>query len=111
MVQHPLLVGPTYKVWQIRAAKNRHIDHREDVRKQLRRGRIVLWYKENADWNMPEHAIGPTSEVLAITRIDKAEKALEFVAFAEDADDVRAVREAEIPWMPRSRPGWPGGEA
>jgi len=108
MRQHPPVVVPVYRlrdVYQNKAAKYKLIEYYEDARKQLRRRRIVLWYKERVDWNMPE--ISPASEESAVTRIDEVEKKLEFVTFAEDANDVRAAREAEMPWMPCSRRGCP----
>ena len=86
---------PTSDPHKIMKALRGHLKQRENVRKQIRRKRDMLFHKENFDYKMEESHISSGQEKASFRRIDAAQKCLDYVDFPEDADERGAERDME----------------
>jgi len=78
----------------IMATVSQHFDNRGQLRKQIRRKRIMLYYS-NFECDVADEFINMVAENAAFDRMSAVERQLSFVGFDEDADDIRAQKKQD----------------
>jgi len=72
-----------------------HFANRDQLRKQLRRKRTVLYFKQTFDYDFQETRMKGFMERLALKRIKTAEDIIHNAVFDEDAEDLRFSAEQD----------------
>jgi len=62
---------------------------------QIRRKRIVLYYKQNFSVDMPDELIDTSAGNAAFRRMHAVEQEMYYTEFPEDADEIRAAKEED----------------